>query len=180
MPGESDTPKRHSTPADVVAALQEDPRAPAKAQPRNVRQQRPVLALGADDSSQTYTGEELAQAAGISMEMLDDLERYGLVEPVMHGAEVYYDQHCLRVASLAAAGAERGIEARHLRIYKVAAEREAGFIEQLVMPLLKQRNPDSRARALQEAVELAALGAEMHAAVLARELHPDLGRGPAG
>jgi hypothetical protein len=63
-------------------------------------------------------------------------------------------------------------------MYKVAAEREAGFIEQLVMPLLKQRNPESRARALEEAVELAALGAEMHAAVLARELHPDLARKP--
>ncbi len=169
--------KRHNTPADVVAALQEDPRASApKSQGRATRRQRPVLEVNDESSGRTFTPEELAQAAGVSFEMLEDLERFGLIEAVMRGTEVYYDEHCLRVAALAAASAERGIEPRHLRIYKVAAEREAGFIEQLVMPLLKRRNPESRAKALAEANELAALGAEMHAAVLARELHPDIGR----
>ncbi len=177
MPASSEPAKRYNTPADVVAALQEDPRAPApKSQGRTTRRQQPVLEVNDESSGQTFTPEELAQAAGVSFEMLEDLERFGLIEAVMRGTEVYYDEHCLRVASLAAASAERGIEPRHLRMYKVAAEREAGFIEQLVMPLLKQRNPESRAKALAEANELAALGAEMHAAVLARELHPDLGR----
>ena len=43
----------------------------------------------------------------------------------------------------------RGIEPRHLRMYKVAAEREAGFLEQVVMPLLKQRNPEARKQAIE-------------------------------
>ena len=42
---------------------------------------------------------------------------------------------------------DHGVEVRHLRMYKIAAEREAGVLEQLIMPLLKQRNPDARARA---------------------------------
>ena len=51
-----------------------------------------------------------------------------------------------------------GVEARHLRMYKVAAEREAGVFEQLVMPLLKQRNPAARAQATDRLDELAVLG----------------------
>ena len=43
--------------------------------------------------------------------------------------------------------ARYGVEARHLRLHKHAAEREAGFIEQIVLPLLKQRNPEARQRA---------------------------------
>jgi len=168
---------RHNTPADVVAALQEDPRSPSqRSQSRPQRQQRPVLDVGDSSTGQSLTQDELAQAAGVSVELLEELEQFGLIEAVMHGTEPYYDEYCLRIASLAGRSAERGIEPRHLRIYKVAAEREAGFIEQLVMPLLKQRNPESRGKALVEAQELATMGAEMHAAVLARELHPDLGR----
>ena len=59
-----------------------------------------------------------------------------------------------------------GVEARHLRMYKVAAEREAGFMEQLVMPLLKQRNPTARQQAADNLGELAGLGEQLRAALL--------------
>jgi hypothetical protein len=78
------------------------------------------------------------------------------------------------VARAAGVLATHGVEPRHLRIYKVSAEREAGFVEQLVTPLLKQRNPAARARARQLAAELTGLGAQVHAAILARELGADV------
>ncbi len=52
--------------------------------------------------------------------------------------------------------ARYGVEARHLRLHKHAAEREAGFIEQIVLPLLKQRNPEARQRAHENVAELSA------------------------
>ena len=59
------------------------------------------------------------------------------------------------MAQLAAEFARFGIEPRHLRLYKNAADREAGFVEQIVLPLVRQRNPDARARAHETADELA-------------------------
>ena len=60
------------------------------------------------------------------------------------------------MARLAARFARFGIEPRHLRLYKNAADREAGFVEQIVLPLVRQRNPEARARAHETADELAA------------------------
>jgi hypothetical protein len=86
-----------------------------------------------------------------------------------------YDAEGQLVARAAARYVELGVEPRHLRMYKVAAEREAGFVEQLVMPLLKQRNPVSREQAVERTDELLALGAELHASLLRRQLGPVLG-----
>ena len=74
------------------------------------------------------------------------------------GNTVYYGDDALIVAQLAAGFMGHGVEARHLRMYKVAAEREAGVFEQLVMPLLKQRNPGARQQATERLDELAGLG----------------------
>ena len=59
-----------------------------------------------------------------------------------------------------------GIEARHLRPFKSAAEREIGLVEQVVTPLVRQRNPEARARAEEVARELAALSVKLHATLV--------------
>jgi hypothetical protein len=51
-------------------------------------------------------------------------------------------------------------------MYKVSAEREAGFMEQILMPLLKQRNPTARQQAAANLGELAGLGDQMRSALL--------------
>ena len=92
----------------------------------------------------SLTAEELATASGLTREQLRDLERFGLLAGKSLGDAVYYDGDALLVATKAAGFLGHGVEARHLRMFKVAAEREAGFLEQLAMPLLKQRNPQAR------------------------------------
>ncbi len=67
-----------------------------------------------------------------------------------------------------------GVEARHLRSFKVAADREAGLYEQLILPLLRQRNPAARQEAATNLDRLAAAGAAMHAALLHQALRPHL------
>ena len=80
--------------------------------------------------------------------------------PGHHGGRrrQFFDEEALTVAKVAAKFAAFGIEARHLRLYKNAADREAGFIEQVVIPMVRQRNPEARARATQTAEDLAAPG----------------------
>ena len=92
--------------------------------------------------------DELLSEVGLADETLDDLVDYGLVSPAVVAGEQLFDQVDLAVARLARRGVELGMSPRHLRMYLVAAVREAGLLEQLAMPLLKQRNPDAKARAV--------------------------------
>jgi len=117
---------------------------------------------------------ELLTAAGLQPAQLDQLEQYGLVAPRQGGS--HYDGDALVVAKTVAEMARFGIEARHLRPFKSAAEREIGLVEQVVTPLVRQRNPEARARADEVARELAALSVKLHATLVRAGLGPGLRR----
>lgn len=119
--------------------------------------------------------EELAAAAGLRVEQVQDLERFGLFTGRMVGGSSYYDEDSLVIARLAAGFMRFGVEGRHLRMYKTAAEREASFFEQLVMPLLKQRNPSARRQAIETLQELGRLGQGLRNAMLRQALRDHTG-----
>jgi hypothetical protein len=123
----------------------------------------------------SLTTDELCAASGLSVEEVAGLEGFGLIEPVMVAGIPTYDEDALTVANLAASFAAFGIEPRHLRLYRNAADREIGLIEQVVIPLLRQRNPEARQRALEGAEQLAALGQSMRATLLRLALRRHLG-----
>lgn len=123
----------------------------------------------------SLTAEELCAAAGLDRSGLAELERYGLVVAHPSGSTAYYDEEALTVAQLSARFMGHGVEARHLRMYKTAAEREAGVFEQLVMPLLRQRNPRARREAMERLSEVAGLGRDLRAAMLRIALRDELG-----
>lgn len=125
-------------------------------------------------SGVSLTLAELARSSGLAPEMVSELESYGLLSGVVVAGTTYYDEEALTVARLSAAFRRFGLEARHLRVYKNAADREAGLLLQLITPLLMQRNPDSRQRALDSLAELSRLGHEMHSALMRAALSPDL------
>ena len=104
----------------------------------------------------------LLEAAGISAELLTELESYGLV--TARGAT--FDADALLVARTAGELAAYGLEPRHLRIVRSAAEREAGLVEQVVAPMLRQRGVEARGRAEEAAREIARLTTRIHAAIL--------------
>ena len=101
---------------------------------------------------------------------LRELESFGLLESHVVGDAAYYDADALVIARTAGGFLRHGIEARHLRSYKVAIDREAGLFEQIVLPLLKQRNPEAHRRASQIMAELIHLGEAMRGTLLHREL----------
>jgi DNA-binding transcriptional MerR regulator len=116
---------------------------------------------------------ELAERSGLPVADVRDLERQGLVVPTAWGDEMVYDDEALAVATLAARFKTFGVDGRHLRMYKLAAEREAGVYEQLVIPLLK-RDADGRAEAVERLEELAGMGEAMRSAMLRLALRSHL------
>jgi DNA-binding transcriptional MerR regulator len=105
---------------------------------------------------------ELLEAAGIDDGQLSELEAFGLVQRV--GRQ--YGQDALEIARTVAALAGYGVQARHLRSVRAAAERETSLIEQVVAPTLRQRQPGARQQAGQTAREIAALSLRLHRALL--------------
>jgi DNA-binding transcriptional MerR regulator len=135
---------------------------------------RAPLQSDAGPSEVSLTAQELCLAADISRDDLRSLEQYGLISGRPLGNDVFYDGDCLIIATTSAGFLARGVEARHLRMYKVAAEREAGFLEQLTLPLLKQRNPQARRDAVDLVEELSDLGHDLRRALLRSNLRRHL------
>jgi hypothetical protein len=121
-------------------------------------------------SGTSLTLQELGASCGLEPSDLKDLERFGLISSRTVGGTAYYDDDALAAAHVAAGFMKFGVEARHLRMYKTAAEREAGFFEQVVMPMLKQRNPEARRQASETLAELARLGQQLRSAMLRNAL----------
>ncbi|MEU3840317.1 MerR family transcriptional regulator [Streptomyces sp. NPDC028635] len=106
---------------------------------------------------------ELLAAAEIGEDELREWESYGLIAQLEEGV---YDAEAVTVASLIAQLGRFGIEPRHLRVMKAAADREAGLVEQVVAPLKRHRNPQTRAHAEDRTKELADLAVKLHAALV--------------
>lgn len=106
---------------------------------------------------------ELLAAAGIGERELQEWESYGLVVPLEDGV---YDAEAATVAALVAELGRFGIEPRHLRVMKAAADREAGLVDQVVAPLKRHRNPQTRVHAEARTKEIAGLTVRLHAALV--------------
>jgi DNA-binding transcriptional MerR regulator len=114
--------------------------------------------------------EEMSAATGIERERIRELESFGLV--CSHGPEsaTYYDGDDYIVLSIVKDFFRYGVEARHLTMYKHFAEREASFFETIVMPQLRQRNPEARRAAAASLTELAKASRKLKQALLRTNL----------
>lgn len=122
------------------------------------------LTAGAEAAGGVRLGRaELLAAAEAGETALAEWEAYGLVAP---GPDGGYDGEALQVARLVAELGRFGLEPRHLRAMKAAADREIALVEQIVAPLRRHRNPQTRAHAEATARELATLSVRLHAAMV--------------
>jgi len=122
--------------------------------------------LDSGPSSLTLTVDELAAATGLSPTELESLETFGLIQSRSLGPATYYDGEALAVAKMAAGFKEFGVEARHLRMFRTAAEREAAVYEQVVMPLVKQRSPAAQRLSRDQLEQMAKLGSQLRGAMI--------------
>ncbi len=115
---------------------------------------------------------ELLEESGATEDLLRQLEQFGLVVKRPGG---FYDADAVLITQLVAQLAAYGLEPRHLRAYRSAADREVGLFEQVVAPLIRQRGPEAQARAQETVRELAALSVRLHAALVQAGLRSTLG-----
>jgi DNA-binding transcriptional MerR regulator len=118
---------------------------------------------GADiEPGQPLTRRELIESAGLTDALLTELETFGLLRRIGR----HYAPDALDVARTAVALTAYGVEARHLRAVRAAAERETTMIESLVAPIQKQRGAGARELAARTAAELAELVLRLHGALV--------------
>lgn len=132
----------------------------------------PVDTEGAPAPTGPLTRDELVAAAGIDAALLAELEQFGLVGADPAGR---FDPDAVVVATTVRSMADYGIEPRHLRAFRAAADREVGLLSQIVAPLYRNRDPATRARADDIADELSAMSATLHGLMVRAGLRATVG-----
>ncbi len=132
--------------------------------------------LAAASSGLNLSLDELISSSGLTGETVRELESLGLLKGQGVFSAVYYDEDALLTCKLVAAFQRFGVEPRHLRMYKLAADREASFFEQVVTPQLRRRNPDARAGAIETLGELVRLGEQLRTVALRQVLRASIDR----
>jgi DNA-binding transcriptional MerR regulator len=132
-----------------------------------------------DDIVQTAQGlqmslEELSSATGVEADRIRELESFGLLKGQGDNGAHYYDGDDLVVLSIVKDFFKYGVEPRHLTMYRHFAEREATFFETIVLPVLRQRNPDARKAATESLGDLARLSRKLKQALLSSNLRHHL------
>ncbi len=153
------TPIEHSTSNHPS----EQQRGPDVRDPRvDEAAQQPTTAVftGADVDYRhdSLAADELCLLAGLTAPQLAELESYGLLAGKGSGEATVYSAGDLAIAQAAAGFMHLGVEGRHLRAWRQAGEREASLFEQMILPLLRQRNPQARQQAVSTLTTLTALG----------------------
>lgn len=126
-------------------------------------------------NSHTFVGsvsvslEELAKASGLEMSTVRELEKMGLLFGHETGSVTVYDDDSLLVARLASIFLDLGFDIRHLRMYLVSAQREAGTLEQVLLPRLRD-DSTTRAQVNKQLDELMEAGSRLREIILRRSL----------
>ena len=124
-----------------------------------------------DDTNHIVAGisldvEGLSGASGVSIEKIEELIELGVVKGRQVGNKKIFDGDSLLTIKSAKRLFELAMETRHLRMYLVAAQREAGVIEQLFSAKTKSGDVESRIEARSELDEVIVLGREIHKCLL--------------
>jgi DNA-binding transcriptional MerR regulator len=114
--------------------------------------------------------EELCTMVGLTVEHCEQLEQFGILTGRGTGPARLFNEDAVEIGRLAAQFIDSGVDARHLRGWMTAADREASLYEQLVTPRMRQRNPQARTEALAQLRHLDDLGAKMRTAMMRKAL----------
>jgi DNA-binding transcriptional MerR regulator len=148
-----------------------------EAEPEAAAPETPREAMQRDGTGASFSGAELARASGLSEEQVEDLTSFRLLSPTeirethkedggQGEPQLRFHEHDLEVAKLSRALLDLGLEPRHLRTFRIAADRWADLAEQMVSPLARQRNPEARKAAADKVRELVRVGGRLLRALL--------------
>ncbi|WP_298207945.1 MerR family transcriptional regulator [Ferrimicrobium sp.] len=114
--------------------------------------------------------DELARLTGAPAGAIDEMIRNGLIAGVTVAGQRHFTPIEIEIVRTIHAFARFGLEPRHLRHYRTSTDREVGLIEQLLMPLVRQRSPEGRQRASEELEELVELSSGLRSLLLENAL----------
>ena len=107
--------------------------------------------------------EDLLERSGIGQDLITALRKAGVITT---GPGGFFDEHAVVIAQCAAALAEYGVEPRHLRAFRSAADRQSDLIAQIAGPVGKAGTTGARDRADDLAREVAALAITLHTSLI--------------
>jgi DNA-binding transcriptional MerR regulator len=134
------------------------------------RAKRRRLAAGLVGPEEEIDARELCARSGATPALLRELEEFGLVSPRAVGREKRYWAGDADVAAACVRLSGYGIDPRHLRAFRTAADREASLLEQLLAPALRSRNPERREGALEDLQALSEVVQELGQVLFSRAL----------
>ncbi|MGD9619490.1 MAG: MerR family transcriptional regulator [Mycolicibacterium sp.] len=110
---------------------------------------------------------DLLERSGVDDELLTSLVKAGVITPIFKSARtVLFDEHSIVIAQCARALADYGVEPRHLRAFRSAADRQSDLIAQIAGPVVKAGKAGARDRADDLAREVAALAITLHTSLI--------------
>lgn len=113
---------------------------------------------------------DLCEATGLTVEEIKELRNFGVLGHAADDGGGPFDADDVLAGKAARELLRLGLEPRHLRMYRQFVDREVALFEQLVTPLLRQRNPEARHQAGRQLETLAGLTGKLKRALLARAL----------
>ncbi|WP_197377473.1 transcriptional regulator FtsR [Mycolicibacterium baixiangningiae] len=111
--------------------------------------------------------EDLLERSGVDEDLLAALVKAGVITPSSKGGGgIFFDEHSVVIAQCARALADYGVEPRHLRAFRSAADRQSDLIAQIAGPVGKAGTTGARDRADDLAREVAALAITLHTSLI--------------
>jgi DNA-binding transcriptional MerR regulator len=107
--------------------------------------------------------EDLLARSGVDEALLAELVKAGVIKP---GTAGFFDEHSVVIAQCAKALTDYGVEPRHLRAFRSAADRQSDLIAQIAGPVVKAGKAGARDRADDLAREVAALAITLHTSLI--------------
>ena len=122
-----------------------------------------VSASGVAPTQVRLSREDVLARSGVGDELLSALVKNGVITT---GPGGFFDEHSVVIAQCAGALADYGVEPRHLRAFRSAADRQSDLIAQIAGPMVKADKAGARDRADDLAREVAALAITLHTSLI--------------
>lgn len=115
--------------------------------------------------------QDLLETTGLSDSEIDLLEEFGLLSSRQVGNDTFYDGSAREICGIARSFLDLGIEIRHLKAWRLAADKEAALFEQRLMPFLRQRNPEARQQSVEMLESMVTLAGDLRRVLVAQAVH---------
>jgi DNA-binding transcriptional MerR regulator len=127
-------------------------------------------AVTVDTPAAHFSAEEVVEQTGVSDQLLEELEEYGIVSSQRRDGRSTYDETDLEIVRAAGELGRYGVAGRNLKLFRTSADREAALLQQLLGPALRSNSQARRKEAIENLESLAAVCTHLHHLLLVRDL----------